>query len=375
MKRVGANLLLATAAFAFVLGATELVLRTTHLFGARLAWTRTDNRIGWRFVPSSAYWFFGENDHAIHGRINAHGWRDRERQVVRTDGPCRIAVLGDSFVEAFQVESDSTFCAIAERTLQATWRGAEVLNFGRSGVTQTEEWLLVDEVLSYHPDAVIVLFVPHNDIADIAPSTATNPLRPFASFADGGSPRIDFSFHDARGCRVRRAIGPLKRHSALISLLAQRYNALTRAHRLDALVRHEGDLSGPLTLCTRSPKPRVAAHYALCLRMLGDIAERFRRDGVRVAFASVPMVYTTARINALQQIDESFDPMRFENDLARVARAHGAALIALQKRFEARAAAGERLTWTHFTYAGHREVARATVKFAQHVCRARTGGR
>ena len=49
----------------------------------------------------------------------------------------RIAVIGDSFAEALQVDLDHTFWSVMERKLAEGWRGngqrVEVLNFGVSG--------------------------------------------------------------------------------------------------------------------------------------------------------------------------------------------------------------------------------------------------
>src|SRR6185369_15709040 len=135
-----------------VCGALELLLRTTHLFHARLSWTEPDREIGWRFTPGREYWFFGENDHAITGRINSTGWRDRERIIKRTPHTGRLAVLGDSYVEAFQVELDSTFAARIENSMRGSPDGFEAMNFGRSGMSPAEESVvLARDVFRFEP--------------------------------------------------------------------------------------------------------------------------------------------------------------------------------------------------------------------------------
>ncbi len=101
-----------------VLG-VEVLLRATHLFNARVSFSEPDPEIGFRFTPGAGYWFFGENDHPVEGRINALGWRDYERTREKPVRCYRVAVIGDSYVEAFQVELDSTFVAITERRLNA----------------------------------------------------------------------------------------------------------------------------------------------------------------------------------------------------------------------------------------------------------------
>ena len=249
---------------AVAFGAVELTLRVTHAFGARLAWTEPDPEIGYRFTPGRAYWFRGENDHPVSGRINALGWRDRDRTRAKPDGVFRVAVVGDSYVEAFQVELDSTFGAIAERGLNA--RGAnraEVMNFGRSGMTTTEELLvLVGDILPCRPDVVVLVFTPQNDIADVDPATADTRLRPFYRVGDDGSLQLDTSFRDSGAYRNRARLNPLKQHSALVSLVAERTNAwrLARARR----PRRDGathKLTREQSLCTASPDSLHLANF------------------------------------------------------------------------------------------------------------------
>ena len=102
-KIIIANILVSFVIFfAFIL-TLELVLRATHLFGARISYSEPDPILGWRHTPKSKYWFYEENDHPITGRINSYGWRDKEWSLKKPENVYRIAVLGDSMVEAFQV--------------------------------------------------------------------------------------------------------------------------------------------------------------------------------------------------------------------------------------------------------------------------------
>ncbi len=107
--------------------ALEVLLRTTHLFGARLAWSEPDDLIVYRFTAGCSYWQFKENDHPISGKINRWGWRDRERALEKPPGVSRVCFLGDSMLAAFEVETDSTFVAIAEDELNG--RGAQRWRF------------------------------------------------------------------------------------------------------------------------------------------------------------------------------------------------------------------------------------------------------
>jgi hypothetical protein len=83
-------------------------------------------------------------------------------------------VLGDSFVEAFQVEQDSTFIALVEDRLDRTLPlRVELMNLGRSGMSRTEQFLVLqNDVMAFEPYMVAVVSIPRNDIADINPATA-----------------------------------------------------------------------------------------------------------------------------------------------------------------------------------------------------------
>lgn len=344
----------------------EVLLRATHLFGARVAFTEPDPEIGFRFTPGRAYWFRGENDHAVTGRINALGWRDHARARQKPAGVRRVAVLGDSFVEALQVELDSTFVSIAERRLnaQAAPPRVEVMNFGRSGMTATEEYIvLLRDVLPCEPDAVVLLFTPNNDIADVSPATADNPMRPFPRVAPDGSISFDLAFAASRGYRVRARINPLKQRSALVSLCAERYNLLRHGRSPAVPPPAAGAVAGEQSLCTARPDPRLAAPYGLLKDVLAAMARRCGERGVEFWLMSVPAARSRREVATLQARDATFDPAFFERDLAALADTTGAGLVPLAGRFLAREGeGGEALFWAHFSYAGHRLVAEALVE-------------
>lgn len=135
VRRGFQNVVLALTVSLLLLAILEVVLRTTHLFGARVSDSKPDSILAYRFVPNADYYFFKENDHAIEGTINSFGWRDNTWSTAKPRGVVRVAVLGDSFVEAFQVELESTFVKTVERRLNE--RGGtrvEMMNFGDQGL-------------------------------------------------------------------------------------------------------------------------------------------------------------------------------------------------------------------------------------------------
>lgn len=103
--------------------------------------------------------------------INNDGLRDREHAIAKPSNTLRIAVLGDSFIEAFQVDREDALCAVMEREL-ATCKdlkrtNVEVINFGQSGFGTAMELLaLRHRVWKYSPDVVLLVFFTGNDVSD-----------------------------------------------------------------------------------------------------------------------------------------------------------------------------------------------------------------
>ncbi len=102
-----------------------------------------DPFIGWKHTPNlqwpwaGNYWY--QRDFRLDIRNNSLGFRDSEHAFTKPDSVIRIAMLGDSFIEALQVPLEKTAGFLLEKKLDAaaTARGeskkCEVLNFGVSG--------------------------------------------------------------------------------------------------------------------------------------------------------------------------------------------------------------------------------------------------
>jgi hypothetical protein len=129
----------------------------------------TDPLLGWSLRPGASGWQVDEGVSWV--RINSHGYRDRERTVSKPPGVFRVAVVGDSFTEARQVDLEKSFTSLAEEELNRRnccgGRRVEVLNFGTLGYNTGQEFLLLRErVWKFDPDMVILEFFAGNDIID-----------------------------------------------------------------------------------------------------------------------------------------------------------------------------------------------------------------
>ena len=167
-KESATNALLVLVSLTVFLACGDAVFRRLHVFGARISWIAPDPLLGYRCIPGQ-YWVFEESDHPIQIRFNRYGWRGEDWSPGKRTGILRLAVLGDSFVEAAQVEEQGTFLKLVEEDLSKSYgTQAELLNFGRSGYGPTEELIVLqNEVQKFQPDWVVLFFFPGNDISDV----------------------------------------------------------------------------------------------------------------------------------------------------------------------------------------------------------------
>ena len=99
------------------------------------------------------------------------------------------------------------------------------MKFARSGYTQTEEYIiLTNESLNFNPNMVILFFFPGNDISDINKKTAPDTMRPFFILSENEELILDNSFIKTKEYQFKKYINIFKNHSAIISLLSERYN-------------------------------------------------------------------------------------------------------------------------------------------------------
>jgi len=374
IKQFLVNCSLTILVFFLVLLVIELLLRRYHFWGAKVSWSEPDTIIGYRYTPEAEYWFQGENDHPIAGRINRHGWRDREWSLARPRDMIRIAVLGDSFVEAFQVEPESTFLQLAEAELnQAASARFELMNFARSGFTTTEELLILDrEVAPFAPDIVVLFFFPENDVNDVYREFDPDPMRPFFVKSPGGALAPDFSFAQRKDFRIKKALNGLKQHSALFSLVIERINLLQHVMSLKTPVAANGSadhaaaapviqkIGNALSLATANPDSRYQQAFALNKMLLQKIDAACRQMNARFLLVCINLAaYHPDRERELRAIDPTFNPYFFDDDLDEFARQNEIDFIGLQRIFaDEYRKTGKKLQWTHWNYDGHRLVAR-----------------
>jgi lysophospholipase L1-like esterase len=158
--------------------------------------TQHDENRGKAYRPNVAWHQRDEGNAEV--RMNSAGFRDVERRLAKPPGTVRLAVLGDSFVDALQVPLDSAFTQVVERRL-ASCRAfgearVEVLNFGVSGYGTAQQLQTYRHVVrQYDPDVVLLAFLAANDVRDNGAALFKDPQRPYFTLA-GDSLVLDTTF-------------------------------------------------------------------------------------------------------------------------------------------------------------------------------------
>ena len=303
--------------------------------------------------------------------INSFGWRDKERTLEKSNNTYRIAVLGDSYVEAFQVESDSTFLTLTERQLNKhPGIKVELLNFGRSGYTQSEEFLILqNNVMQFSPDMVLLFFVPGNDMRDVSRKTASSLLRPFYRISKIGELIIDTRFVEMSEFKLKSFINWFKQNSALISLVSERYNAYKKQKNIknkNVISTQDKEtikkkLHGFLSLCTANPDKVYLKNFSLNKMLIKAISEYCSEKRIRFMLVTVDInSYNPEIEKKYKLIDSTFNTNFFEVDLRDFAKLNNNEYLGLQGIFsQSFENNGIDLHWKkgHWNYKGHKLVA------------------
>ncbi len=134
------------------------------------------------------------------------GWRDVERTVEKPANTYRVALIGDSATESLQVPLEQVWATIAEKQINQDLAAikakqpksnpprVEVINFGVSGYSTSQELLLLQkEVVKYKPDLIVVLYSRgDSDESSVDPAKyATAEPRPYFYLDQNNQLKLD----------------------------------------------------------------------------------------------------------------------------------------------------------------------------------------
>jgi hypothetical protein len=365
-----------TAALIGVIAALAIAEIGLRLLGvAYVHYDQPDYYLGWSLRPgASGVWTSEGSGHVI---INRDGQRDREHQIAKPAGILRVAVLGDSFAEAMQVEPAQTFWSVIERELAkcpaCDGRQVETLNFGVSGHGTAQELLMLRQrVWQYSPDIVVLAFYPGNDVSDNMRGMPGARLRPYFYLQDGKL-LLDNSFR--QNSRFRHWLSPIGRlrswvgdHSRVEQVVNQiKYVLPQHQSKKSSGVKssYQGGIFYGALSAPKDEKWREG--WAITERLIETVNQEVKSHGATLLLVIVSdqlQVYPDAVKRAqLQKGARIDDPFYTNRRLENLGRSDGFAVLDLGEPFLAYGQAhhvflhgftNTAMGWGHWNVFGHR---------------------
>ena len=234
-----------------------------------------------------------------HVQTNSHGFRDHEHDVGKKEGVLRILLLGDSFMEALQVEFADAFPSLLETQLR-TLLGCqvEVINAGVSGWgTDDEVTYLIRKGREFHPDIVLFAATIHNDISD-------NLEGRYHTVDQGeliAKPVHELSWFAFAAMEVRSYLAS---HSHLYQIAYQSWKSVGRpsaGHRLESHV---------VELMRNDQSDEVKRGWWITEKLLEKAGSLAQADGFTLAMFIIPTIYAAdsglySELVSTQQLTDS----------------------------------------------------------------------
>jgi hypothetical protein len=147
-----------------------------------------DDYRGWGLEPGASGFYSREGESSV--RINDDGFRGPDYSKSKPADTIRVAVLGDSYVQAIQVPENETLVAVIERELAncpaLKGKRVQAINFGVDGYGTAQELItLKRKVWPYSPDIVVMAVFLGNDIRNNSVVLEGDQCRPFYDYRDG----------------------------------------------------------------------------------------------------------------------------------------------------------------------------------------------
>jgi lysophospholipase L1-like esterase len=334
---------------------------------------------------------------------NAYGYPDRERSVAKGEGVYRIAMIGDSMVQASQVELTERFPWLLEEQLTA-WvrqqdgaiREVEVMNFGTAGYSTAQAWLTYREyVRRFEPDLVLLFFLPGNDIKNNSYElevvrSCRRALMPFYTLDAGGQLVLqDEGFYEnavaqyeaANASGWRGAMRELQERVRLVKVAHRGYVALRGALSADVTAAEpeseDVDCQTAATLELFDPTLQATDRtwqqaWQVTAALVAALAEDVSQDGAafHVAIVNGPwIVQEETRDLALPpQAQDAYDWEMPHKKTEEMLDELGLAYTSLRQPMLDAAQAGTQVHFVHdghYTPAGHHVVAETLLPVLQ----------
>jgi len=331
-KRLVFQLISIGLGFVLLAGVGEVLLRVLPLGLFRSApFRQYDPVIGVSLIP---------NMRVSHSRgcftglveTNRWGFRDRDRTLEKPPGTFRIALIGDSAVEAVQVQPEQVMnIQMEKRFREEGYKNIEVMNFAVEGIGTTQELLLYKErVRQFHPDVVMILFADN----DVWNNSST--LQPkifgihtwYAPYYDLG-PNGDLVFRPVAPRHFNSVLSYLELHSYLLYYVERSWLKID-----PTLYKWRGIPLG-YGVYADDLDPEWTQAWAVTEKVLALTRQSVEADGAKFALIVEPDSYVTdpqwreKMVKSEGQVPAGFDPPLFFERLNQISAQAGVTVMSL----------------------------------------------
>lgn len=265
-----------------------------------------DIETGYALRPNVSGTWITENRVQI--QTNNLGLRDKPLQAVKPTGQQRIALMGDSFAEALQVNLEDTYQAVAEQLLGVPTKNIEIANLGLAGATPAVQIVRAkSRGIRLQPD--VFLFM--TNFADFAATSEDDSRFPAYIVQANGHAALGYGFRESRGFRLRMsAIGQagywLIDHSKIATLINNRKNQ-NDLRTADASARSltcENQRDSALSLIRDSLPTDIAARLQAFLGDLDQLSHAAGEIPVILSLNNLPGCTENERNNLLVLLEK-----------------------------------------------------------------------
>lgn len=179
----------------------------------------------WKVFPVAEVSLYGVDEHASYThRPNVSGiWVAENRAKVsitdfgirsngldveiieQNDNVLKIGIIGDSMVEALQVDDDKTFSAILEKELNLSGNKTRVYNLGLAGATPTVKAIRAKKYADLL-NLDIIFFIEHPYSISHISLTNKGSRMPYYKINNSGEILVDKSFQKSQWFQLRKTI-------------------------------------------------------------------------------------------------------------------------------------------------------------------------
>lgn len=261
------NALLLALTLVFIFAIFELIVFRWVLVAADLPQLSENEGYLLKYEPNQSGVYRVKHEIKANYKINSNGWNSNYKSypTALTPGKKRIVVIGDSYIEALQVNYDKSFAEQLEKILGRD--STEVFRFGMSGAPVSHYvYMLGQEAIKHSPHVVIINLVDNDFLQSLGlnEGTYTDSFATYQIHRDG-------SISDTEPKQYRRNIAWYIKRTATFRYLYVRMKLMPRLiaksimknfYRKRSDVTHSSKLSN-LGNYSVAQKSEIIIDYAL----------------------------------------------------------------------------------------------------------------